>query len=433
MAGRDGATGSGERRLAESSVGRAYALVVAGALSYAALTFIWFSLAAYLPTIIDDLGLSGTEAGVLAGAVPATYIPLALFSGLAIDRIGPRRGLAVGLLLFGSAQVGRSVAAGFPSMLGLTLLLGTGATLITFGLPKLVSVLFPPSGTGVPSSVYLVGSSSGTAAAFALGRPVVGPALGGWRPLFLYSGVAALAYAAVWLVASWGLGLRAVERDGRTNGSGEDAAPGEGPTPGKDETAVPSVREDLVAVLTHRELRLVVAVGVAYLLIVHGMQGWLPTVLESRGLDPDSAGQTTTLLVGANVVGVLTVPGLADRFDARRLAVVGSGAVAAAGVVGVIAGSAGPLAALGIVAAGYGVGGLSPLVRAIPPDLDGVGSRLTGTAVGLVFAVGEVGGFFGPVLVGSLYDVTGSYAPGLGVLVAGGLVAVLAGLRMQSV
>lgn len=428
MAGRDGATGSGERRLVESSVGRAYALVVAGALAYGSLTFIWFSLAAYLPTIIDDLGLSGTEAGVLAGAVPATYIPLALFSGLAIDRVGPRRGLAVGLLVFGSAQVGRSVASGFPSMLALTLLLGTGATLITFGLPKLVSVLFPPARTGLPSSVYLVGSSSGTAAAFALGRPVAGPALGGWRPLFLYSGVAAVAYAAVWLTVSWALGLRAAgPGQGDSGVSDDDAAPGD------DDTAVPSIREDLVAVLTHRELRLVVAVGVAYLLIVHGMQGWLPTVLEARGLDPDSAGQTTTLLVGANVVGVLTVPGLADRFDARRLAVVGSGAVAAAGVAGVIVGAAGPLAALGIVAAGYGVGGLSPLVRAIPPDLDGVGSRLTGTAVGLVFAVGEVGGFFGPVLVGSLYDVTGSYAPGLGVLAAGGLVAVLAGLRMRSV
>ena len=196
---------------------------------------------------------------------------------------------------------------------------------------------------------------------------------------------------------------------------------------------MPSVREDLVAVLTHRELRLVVAVGVAYLLITHGLQGWLPTVLEARGLDPDTAGQTTTLLVVANVVGVLTVPGLADRFDARRRAVMGSGAVAAAGVTGIVAGGAGPVAALGIVAAGYGVGGLSPLVRAIPPDLDGLGSRLTGTAVGLVFAVGEVGGFLGPVLVGSLHDLTGTYAAGLAVLAAGGAVAVLAGRAMREV
>jgi len=403
--------------LGERAPRRAYALVVAGALSYTALTFVWFSLPAYLTTVIDDLGLSGTQAGLLAGAVPATYIPLALFSGLAVDRVGPARGLAAGLVVFGVAQVGRSVATGFPAMLALTLLLGVGATAITFGLPKLVSVLFAPAQTGFPSSVYLVGASTGTASAYALGRPVLGPALGGWRPLFLWSGVVAVGYAAVWLVTARALGLRANES---AHGTAE-------------RSRLPSVREDLVAVLTHRELRLVVAVGVAYLLITHGLQGWLPTVLEARGLDPDTAGQTTTLLVGANVVGVLTIPGLADRFDARRRAVIASGVVAAVGVTGVVVGGAGPVAALGIVAAGYGVGGLSPLVRAIPPDLDGLGSRLTGTAVGLVFAVGEVGGFLGPVAIGSLYDVTGTYAAGLAVLAAGGVVAVLAGAAMREV
>jgi len=422
MAGREDDEPSTARRetpepamLGERAPRRAYALVVAGAFSYTALTFVWFSLPAYLTTLIADLGLSGTEAGLLAGAVPATYVPLALFSGLVVDRVGPTRGLAVGLVVFGTAQVGRSVATGFPAMLALTLLLGVGATAITFGLPKLVSVLFPPARTGFPSSVYLVGASAGTASAYALGRPVFGPALGGWRPLFLWSGVVAIGYAVVWLVTARALGLRA------------------GESSNMETSRVPSVREDLVAVLTHRELRLVVAVGVAYLLITHGLQGWLPTVLEARGLDPDTAGQTTTLLVVANVVGVLTVPGLADRFDARRRAVMGSGAVAAAGVAGIVVGGAGPVAALGIVAAGYGVGGLSPLVRAIPPDLDGLGSRLTGTAVGLVFAVGEVGGFLGPVLVGSLHDLTGTYAAGLTVLAAGGAVAVLAGGAMRDV
>jgi cyanate permease len=433
MAGREddessaGRTGATEPvTLAERAPRRAYALVVAGAFSYTALTFTWFSLPAYLTTLIADLGLSGTEAGLLAGAVPATYVPLALFSGLVVDRVGPARGLAAGLVVFGTAQVGRSVATGFPAMLALTLLLGVGATAITFGLPKLVSVLFPPVRTGFPSSVYLVGASAGTASAYALGRPVFGPALGGWRPLFLWSGVLAIGYAAVWLTTARVLGLRASEStNAGPDGSATDS--------GAQTSRVPSVREDLVAVLTHRELRLVVAVGVAYLLITHGLQGWLPTVLEARGLDPDAAGQTTTLLVVANVVGVLTVPGLADRFDARRLAVMVSGAVAAAGVTGIVVGGAGPVAAAGIVAAGYGVGGLSPLVRAIPPDLDGLGSRLTGTAVGLVFAVGEVGGFLGPVLIGSLRDATGTYAAGLAVLAAGGAVAVLAGAAMREV
>jgi cyanate permease len=186
-------------------------------------------------------------------------------------------------------------------------------------------------------------------------------------------------------------------------------------------------------VLGHRDLRLLVVLGVVYLALVHGLQGWLPTVLEARGLSADRAGQTTTLLVGAKVVGVLAIPALADRIDARRGAVIGCGGLAAVGVAGVIAGGATAVAALGIVIAGLGVGGLSPLIRAIPPNLEGIGPELTGVAIGLVFAVGEIGGFLGPVLVGTLHDLTGSYVPGLGVLVGGGAVAVVVGAALEDV
>lgn len=399
--------------MSEQSVSwRSYGVVVTGTLVYTSLMFSWFSLPAYLPEIIDDVGLSGTEAGILAGAVPLTYIPLALFSGLAVDRIGPGRSLAVALACIGSAQIARSVAPGFVALLVTTIALGVGATLVTFGLPKLVSVLFPPEATGFPSSIYLVGASTGTAAAFSLGRPLLGPALGGWRPFFFWTGVVVLGYAVVWL---------AIVQFSRLNDAATDDV--EGPPP----------IQDLKTVLAHRELRLVVVLGITYLLIIHGLQGWLPTILESRGLSAGRAGQTTTMLVGANVVGILTVPGLADRLGARRGAIMGASAVAGLGVAGIIGGGLTPLVVAGIVGAGLGVGGLSPMVRAIPPALDGIGPRLTGTAVGLVFAVGEIGGFAGPFLIGLFRDMTGSFAPGLAVLAASGLSAVVAGSRLGSV
>ena len=388
---------------------RAYGLVVAGAFGYTCLMFVWFSLPAYLSTVIAELGLTGTQAGVLVGAVPLTYIPLALVSGVVIDRVGPGRSLATGVLIFGVAQVGRSAAPGFPSLLAFTLLVGVGATAITFGLPKLVSVLFPPERTGTPSSIYLIGSSVGSAGVFGVGRPILGPMLGGWRALFFWSGVVAVAYAVVWFAVA------------RRAGIDESTAEGEA------SFSVDSVGRDLRLILAHRELQLVVVVGTMYLLVNHGVQGWLPTVLEARGLSPDLAGRTTSGFVAAFALGVATVPAVADRYAARRAAVIACGFVTFAGVVGLMAGGVGLLLYAGVVAAGVGVGGLSPLVRAIPPDLDGVGAELTGTAMGFIFAVGEIGGFLGPVVVGSLHGVTGSYVPGLGLLAAAGLVVVLAG------
>ncbi|WP_137289316.1 MFS transporter [Natronorubrum halophilum] len=392
---------------------RAYALVLLASGSYTCLLFVWFSLPAYLSVVIDDIGLSSTQAGILAGAVPLTYIPLALFSGLAVDRIGPGRSLAAGVLIYGVAQIGRSVAPGFPSLLAATLLIGVGATAITFGLPKLVGVLFPPAETGRPSAIYLVGASAGSALVFAVGRPIVGPRLGGWRPLFFWSGVVAVGYGLAWLL---------VARRARIDDRLAD----------EDPFSLESVVADLRLVLSHRDLQLVVVIGTMYLLLNHGMQGWLPTLLESRGLSAGPAGRATSLLIAAYVVGILSVPELADRFEARRRALIGCGLVSFLGVVGVIAGGTGALVLVGIVVAGLGVGGISPLLRAIPPDLEGIGARLTGTAVGFIFAVGEIGGFFGPLLIGALHDATGSFVPGLAVLAGGGLVVVLAGAALWS-
>lgn len=397
-----------------SSVVERYALVVAAALAYGSLMFVWFSLPAYLSTVIAEVGLTGTEAGLLAGAVPLTYIPLGILTGLAVDRFGPGRSITVGLLVFGVAQLARSAAPGFGSLLAATLLLGVGGTAITFGVPKLVGELFPADRTGPPTSVYLVGASAGSAAVFALGRPVLGPVLGGWRPLFYWSGLAVVAYAVVWYLLTVLTGL---EVDATDVGGFDRAAIG----------------RDLRTLFGHRDLRLVVVVATMYLMIAHGVQGWLPTVLESRGLAAGPAGRTTSLFVAGTVVAVAVVPSVADRFEARRAAIVGSGLLGFVGLASVLVGDIGTLVVAGVALAGMGVGGISPLVRAIPPDLDDVGPRLTGTAMGFAFAVGEIGGFSGPFLVGALYDLTGSYAVGLSLLAAGGLVVVGAGLSMRRV
>ena len=392
---------------------RAYTLVFVGTASYTLLMFIWFSLPAYLTTIIDDVGLSGTEAGLLVGAVPLTYIPLALFSGLAVDRIGPGRSLALGVAVYGIAQVGRSVASGFPALFALTILLGVGATAITFGLPKLVSVLFPPAETGLPSSIYLVGASLGSALVFSVGRPMLGPRLGGWRPLFFWSGVVALGYAVVWATVAWRAAIDASMTD-------TDAA-----------FSLASVRTDLDLVVSNRQLQLVVVVGTMYLLLNHGLQGWLPTLLESRGLGATRAGQTTTLFVAALAVGVFVVPALADRLAVRRGAVAVCGGFIALGVAGVVVGGLGAVLVGGVVVAGIGAGGLSPLIRAIPTELEGIGAERTGAAVGFIFAVGEIGGFLGPVLIGTTRDLTESFVPGFAMLAVGGLVVALAGVKLR--
>ena len=401
---------------AETITRRGYLLLALGSVGYACFTFVWFTVPAFLPPIVADLGLSSTAAGLVAGAIPLTYIPLALASGLLVDRIGPGRAIAIGLLLLGTAGAARSAADGFLALFLLTALVGVGGTGVTFGLPKLVSVTVPAGRAGSATSAYVVGASAGTAAAFSVGRPLLGPALGGWRPVLRWSGVAVAAFAVVWTVAARGATAWAARgADAAADGEGSDREPA-------------AAIDDLRAVLSHRGLRLLVVIGTVYLLVTHGTQAWLAAIFEHRGFSAGTAAGLTTVLVVARTLGVLAIPPVSDAFDVRRGVVVGSGVLMAVGVGGLIVSSASlPLAATAVVVAGIGLGGLSPMIRTLPIELPGIGPRLTGAATGLVFAVGEVGGFAGPVLVGSLFDLTGTYAAGLAVLAAGGVVVAVAG------
>ena len=387
---------------------RAALLVGVGGVCYAAFTFAWFPLPAFLAPIVAELGLSGTLAGIVAGAIPLTYVPVALASGLVVDRVGAGRAIGGGLAIVGVAHALRALATGFPALLLLTAAMGVGGTGLTFGLPKLVSVAVPADRRGTATSAYIVTASAGTALAVAIGRPVLGAVLGGWRPAFLASGIAVLAMAVGWLFLVHALGP--------------------GPDTPSDDAVAGTVRDDLATVLSHRGLRLLVVVGTVYLLVRHGIQAWIPTIMEGRGLTAGVAAGLATLLVVARTVGVLAIPPLSDRLGRRRPVVIGSGVLLVIGVGGMaVSGSHLGGSVLVVAVAGVGLGGLAPMIRTLPIELPEIGPRLTGTATGLVFTIGEVGGFLGPVVLGASADGLGTFDVGLAAFALAGVAVVAAG------
>jgi len=118
---------------------------------YFPFTFPWFSLTAHLVPVIEAFGLSGTQAGVVTGMVQLSYIPL---SPRLRSRHRPTRVTAIAQYraVRDWGRLLRGVATTFTAILLPTLLLGVGGTAITFGLPKLVSELFPADRSGTMSS-----------------------------------------------------------------------------------------------------------------------------------------------------------------------------------------------------------------------------------------------------------------------------------------
>jgi nitrate/nitrite transporter NarK len=61
-----------------------------------------------------------------------------------------------------------------------------------------------------------------------------------------------------------------------------------------------------------------------------------------------------------------------------------------------------------LVIAGAAAGPFLPVSTAMPVEMPGIGPVLAGTALGILFMIGNTGGFFGPIVTGWLMDTTGS-------------------------
>lgn len=57
---------------------------------------VWFNYSAVLPLIVEEWGLSGTEAGIVFGALQAGYLVAIVPAGWLADRYSPRWVIAVG-------------------------------------------------------------------------------------------------------------------------------------------------------------------------------------------------------------------------------------------------------------------------------------------------------------------------------------------------
>lgn len=194
------------------------------------------------------------------------------------------------------------------------------------------------------------------------------------------------------------------------------------------------MRRDVARLVAHRDMLLLVVVGTMYLFVNHGLRGWLAVILEGTGLTPELAGLLTSLLVVAQMAGTLTIPPLSDRMQRRRGALAACGLLCVAGTVGLLV-APGHLFGIVVVVwiAGMGIGGLSPMIKTLPVRMGGIGPALVATAVSFVYAVGEIGGFGGPFVLGALHGATGSFAAGLAVLGAASLVIVAASVAMRRV
>jgi len=337
---------------------------------------LWVLLGALGVFVAEDLGLSAAEKGLVVALPLLTGSLLRIPVGFASDRFGGKRVALCLLALVGLALVvAWRGASGVPSLVMAALLLGAGGASFAVALP-LASRWYPPERQGLVMGIAAAGNS-GTVL-----TNLIAPALAtviGWRAVF---GAALLPLAAVAVAFQ----VMARESPGRA--------------PASISATWRALRE---SDLWWFCLFYAVTFG-GYV----GLSTFLPLFLRDQfAVDALTAGRLTAV---AALVGSFSRPVggvMADRFGGVRVLTLALGGIGivysfAARLPGL--GSMMVLTVLGMALFGMGNGAVFQLV---PQRF----RQHLGAATGVVGAVGGLGGFLLPALLGILKQTTGSFGP----------------------
>lgn len=343
---------------------------------------LWVLLGALGIFIAQDLKLSPAEKGLVVAIPILSGSLLRVPMGLLSDRFGGKRiGIAMLLFLFLPLLLGWQFGSSLPSLLAVGLMLGTAGASFAVALP-LASRWYPPRRQGLVMGVAAAGNSGTVIANLAAPRLA---GLVGWHNVLL---LAMIPLALVILAFA----LMAKDSPATTRGQ--------------------PFRTYLAALKVGDMWWFCLLYSVTFGGYV-GLGSFLPTFFHDQyGVEAINAGYLTAL---ATFIGSALRPvggWLADRFGGVRMLTIL--------LLGIIAtyGFGAQLPALGIMAAllvfgmaclGMGNGAVFQLV---PQRFQ----NQIGIATGMIGAVGGLGGFFLPNLLGIVKQSSGSFSAGFQVL-----------------
>jgi MFS transporter, CP family, cyanate transporter len=336
--------------------------------------------------IKSDTGLSATGAGALTTLPVLCFGALAPLTPVLTRRLGERSTAALALVVLLIGTLVRLVPGLGFLFLG-TAVAGAAIAVGNVLLPVLVRGNFPHR-MGLLTGMYTTGLIGSAALAAGVTVPVADALGGGWRP-----GLAIWAVPVAIALALWAPQL-ARRRPIRAD-------------PGAPLTGARSLLRDPVAWSVTLFFALQSAGFYATL-------AWLPSVFHSHGLSSSYSGFLLSLSLIFGLIPALTIPSLAARASHQRSFVLLFMGLIAIGWLGVILAPT-TVPYLWVVVLGIGQNALFPLAMTLIV-LRGGAVAATAALSTMVQTIGYLMAAAGPLAIGAVHDISGSWTPALIVL-----------------
>ncbi len=371
-----------------------------------------------LPSISHDLHMNPAQAGSAAGIFFWGYLLLQIPGGYLAEHWSAKRFISILLVLWGLAAIVCGLVRTGEEFWLMRFVLGVAEGGVWPATLVLLAHWFPRGERARANAYWMLCLPT----AVVISSPISGWILGrwGWRAMLISEGAIPFVWLVIWLMfiedhprqARW---ISSDERGFLETTLGRESA-----------ELDPARPEPFFKLLMRPQVFLMVVI---YFLLNSGNYGylfWLPSALESeKHLSSFVVGVLFAIPFVVTGIGMVLISRHSDKRHERKGHV--AGALAWGGLFLLASVLLSPhsfvLSFLAIVVVGAGsYGALGPF-WAIPSET--LPSSVSGSAMGLINALGNLGGYFGPVVVGYLDKRTGNFVYGFGALGVGFIVAAL--------
>ncbi len=348
-----------------------------------------------------SLGLPVAALGIFVTAFYVGYVICNALGGLASDRVGGRTTLSVSMLALGCCTFAFGWTTSVATGLVIQSLMGLSAGADYASCIKVLVSWFARRDRGKAMGLFLIASSLGVATTNAV-VPSLAAAIG-WRGVYQALGAVTLGVGVLTFL---------VVRDGPVA-----VAPARTPPVG--------------AVLRQPAMLLITVAGFGGFWGTWGFAFWANALMiRQHGLSPVEAGFVVSLVGVAAIIGKPVFGWVSDRLGGRpKWLIVGCFLLFAAMLL--VFGTLTDRRSFQWAAPLLGVGAFvySPLLAVLVAEF--AGPALAGSATGVTSAFWQLGSVIVPLVVGLVFQATGSFMGAFGVLAAGPLLGAACMLFVQ--
>jgi len=331
----------------------------------------------------EDLGLNLVQVGTIWGLASLAGVFFSIIGGVLGDRFGVKIILPISCILTGITGALRGLSTSFSTLAFTVFLNGIVRLIVPINMIKVIGMWFKGRNLGTAMGISAVGMGAGLMLGPMISATLLSPLLGGWENVMYLYGVIGVFIGIVWFF---------FRRD-----------PDEVESIAQSSSTVP-FRQAFSKMVRIKALWLL---GITLLFrssCIIGMTGYLPLYLREKGWEVAGADGTLAAFYGISTLCVVPLSLLSDKIGSRKL-ILNIGLVVTLicfGILPLVDGSA--IWAL-MLLSGIFMDGFMTIIMTMMLETEGVGPIYSGTAMGLVLTIAQIGNVVSPPLGNSLASI----------------------------